>query len=169
MVSRSTIAWLVAMTGGCAPSRTFLGDADEIRLDAVVELTAAHATRAICLSVDPRSGDSGSVNAGGAFSGSLDPEPALFQAVSRMGPAYPGSRCEDGDVAGDGAIRHPGGSERSAVVVTLGAVGLSADRRHAELRAVVSTGALTGEWRHLDYRREGLTWRLSGNTLLSQE
>lgn len=169
MVSRSTITWLVAMTAGCSPSRAVLGDADEIRLHAIVELTAVHATRALCLSVDPRSGDSGSINAGGAFAGSWDPEPALFQAVSRIGPVLPGSRCEHGNVADDGAIRHPGGSDRPAIFVTLGAIGLSADGRHAALRAAVSTGALTGEWRHLDYRREGETWRLSGNTLLSQE
>lgn len=152
------------MANACARSRPPLDDANEIRLDAIVELTAPHATSAICFSVDPRSGPYGSPIVQEPFAHLRDPEPELFQAVSRIGPAYPGSRCVRAD-----SIVHPGGSDRRGAFVSLGAVNLSPDGHRGALLAHVSVGFMSGELRRLTYRREGTGWRASSNILVSQE
>ena len=157
------------VASACTRTRPPLDEANEIRLDAFVELTAHRARSVICLSVDPRSGSAAKPVRSEPFARAQDPEAELFDAVSRMGEAYPGSRCEHGDIAGDGAIRHPRGPDRAGIFVTLGAVNLSSDDQRADLLARVSTGALTGELRRFAYRRQGTTWQLSSNSLLMQE
>jgi hypothetical protein len=55
---------LLLLVVGCSAARPELDDANEVRLDAVVEASSGWATAAVCLAVDPRSGPA--VNAHGS-------------------------------------------------------------------------------------------------------
>lgn len=156
-------ALLLALASACSGRRPVLDDADQVRLDAVVEATSSRSRAAVCLAVDPRVGDAAAGDAT-AFDQAQDPRGQFLQAVSRMGHVYPESRCSKGST-----VVHPGGAERPGVIVTLGAVEIAADRQRAHLRVTTWPGELQGEVRLLRYRKVGQLWSLEGNTLLMQE
>ena len=82
MASRVTLAWLLAVASACTRTRPPLDDANEIRLDAIVELTAHRARSVISqFSVDPRTGSAAKPIRSETVRTNQDPEAELFGAV----------------------------------------------------------------------------------------
>jgi hypothetical protein len=145
-----------------------LVDADQVRLDAVVESTAGFSTAAVCLSIDPRTiiGVATDVR---AFDQAQDPTGAFWAATSRMGHIYPQSRCSKGASAQGLAPVHPESGARPGVFVTLGAVGLSSDGKQAHVQVITWPGELLTEVHLLRYRKAGADWQLVHRDLTMQE
>jgi hypothetical protein len=121
LASLCLLSFLSACARGGGPT---LGDADQVRLDALVEATAGFSTAAVCLDVDPRDSPEGTLG-GDPFERAEDPAGPFWVAASRIGHIYPQSRCSRGQSAQGLVPVHPEGSERPGIFVTLGAVSLS--------------------------------------------
>jgi hypothetical protein len=169
-VKRRQIGWAgVLLAAACAGnSRPTLSDADQVRLDAFVEVTAPWSTAAVCLAVDARTIPGANTDAG-TVDQAQDPTGTFWVAVSQVGHVYPESRCSRGPSAQGLAPIHPEGKARRGVFVALGPVGLSPDGRRAVVRVLTWPGEMQTEIHVLRYRKSASEWKLEQRTLAMQE